>query len=180
MRTRTLVAIVLGATFIVTTAGAQTTEPRIAGYGAIAPLTGAESRADQALRYRLVFNVTKAAPSPDKVNPSLEKVARLLNLLGRDNIKPEPGDLVVIVHGTATPIVANSAVYAAKTKATVNPNLALIEKLQHAGVTVAVCSQALHGNKIAVTQLAPSVRVDLSAMTTLAALQLRGWALMPD
>lgn len=29
-------------------------------------------------------------------------------------------------------------------------------------------------------QLAPSVRIDLSAMTTLAALQLRGGALIPD
>jgi intracellular sulfur oxidation DsrE/DsrF family protein len=180
MRIPTLLAISLAASFVATTASAQMATPRIAGYGAIAPLTGAEGRADRALRYRLVFSVTKAAPSPDKVNPSLEKVARLLNLLGRDNIKPKPGDLVVIVHGAATPIVANSAVYASKTKAAANPNLELIEKLRAAGVTVAVCSQALHGNKISPMQLAPSVRVDLSAMTTLAALQLRGWALMPD
>ena len=180
MRLRTFLALSIGLSVMPTTLSAQTSAPRIAGYGAIAPLTGGETRAEPALTYRLVFNVTKAAATPDKVNPSLDKVARLLNLLGRDNILPAPGDIVVIVHGAATPIVANSTAYAAKTKAKLNPNLELIAKLRDAGVTVAVCSQALHANRIPAKQLAPGVRVDLSAMTTLAALQLRGWAFIPD
>lgn len=180
MRLRTFLALSIGLSVMPTTLSAQTSVPRIAGYGAIAPLTGGETRAEPALTYRLVFNVTKAAATPDGVSPSLDKVARLLNLLGRDNIRPAPGDIVVIVHGAATPIVANSTAYAAKTKAKLNPNLELIAKLRDAGVTVAVCSQALHANRIPAKQLAPGVRVDLSAMTTLAALQLRGWAFIPD
>lgn len=180
MRLRTFIVLSIGLSFLPATLSAQTSTPRIAGYGAIAPLTGGETRAEPGLRYRLVFNVTKAAATPDKVNPSLDKVARLLNLLGRDNIRPALGDIVVIVHGAATPIVASSTTYAAKTKAKLNPNLDLIDKLREAGVTVAVCSQALHANRISAKQLAPGVRVDLAAMTTLAALQLRGWALMPD
>ena len=180
MRLRTLFALSIGLAVMPTTVSAQTSAPRIAGYGAIAPLSGDETRAEPGLRYRLVFNVTKAAATPDKVNPSLDKVARLLNLLDRDGIRPAPGDIVVIVHGAATPIVTNSTVYAAKTKARLNPNLDLIEKLSEAGVTVAVCSQALHAGRISAKQLAPAVRVDLSAMTTLAALKLRGWALIPD
>ena len=180
MRLRTIITLSIGLGILPTTLGAKTASPRIAGYGSIAPLTGAETRAEPGLRYRLVFSVTKAAATPDKVNPSLDKVARLLNLLGRDNIRPTPGDIVVIVQGAATPIVANSTVYAAKTKATSNPNRELIAKLREAGVIVAVCSQALHANRISAEELAPAVRVDLSAMTTLAALQLRGWALIPD
>ena len=180
MYLRTFLALSIGLSAMPTTLSAQVSAPRIAGYGAIAPLTGDEMRAEPGLRYRLVFSVTKAAATPDKVNPSLDKVARLLNLLGRDNIRPAPGDIVAIIHGAATPIVANSTAYAAKTKAKVNPNLDLMEKLREAGVTVAVCSQALHANRIPTKQLAPGVRVDLSAMTTLAALQLRGWALIPD
>ena len=180
MYLRTLVALSIGLTIMPTTLSAQPSSSRIAGYGAIAPLTGDETRAEPGLRYRLVFSVTKAAATPDKVNPSLDKVARLLNLLGRDNIRPAPGDIVVIVHGAATPIVANSTVYVAKTKTKLNPNLDLIEKLRQAGVAVAVCSQALHTAGISTKQLAPGVRVDLSAMTTLAGLQLHGWALIPD
>lgn len=180
MRLQTVLASLIGLGAVPAIVSAQTSAPRIAGYGAIAPLTGNETRAEPGLRYRLVFNVTKAAATPDKVNPSLDKVARLLNLLGRDKIRPAPGDLIVIVHGTATPIVANSTAYGAKTKARLNPNLELMAKLREAGVTVAVCSQALHAHRISAKQLAPGVRVDLSAMTTLAALQLRGWALIPD
>lgn len=180
MHLRAQLALSIGIIVMPATLSAQPMAPRIAGHGAIAPLTGDETRADPALRYRLVFNVTKAAAAPDKVNPSLDKVARLLNLLGRDAIRPAAGDIVVIVHGAATPIVASSAVYEAKTKAKLNPNLELIKKLRDAGVTVAVCSQALHANRITAKDLAPGVRVDLSAMTTLAALQLRGWALIPD
>jgi len=180
MRFPAILALSIGLSAMPTTLSAQTSSPRVAGYGAIAPLTGDEMRAEPGLRYRLLFNVTKAAATPDKINPSLDKVARLLNLLGRDNIKPAPDDIVVIVHGAATPIVANSRVYAGKTKAKYNPNLDLIEKLREAGVTIAVCSQALHANRISTKELGPAVRVDLSAMTTLAALQLRGWALIPE
>lgn len=180
MRLSSLLALSIGLCALATPVIAQPGGPRIAGYGAIAPLSGVEMRADQGVRYRMLFNVTKAAATPDKVNPSLDKVARLLNLLGRDNIRPAPGDIVVIVHGAATPIVANSTAYEAKTKAKVNPNLDLIAKLRAAGVTVAVCSQALHANRIALKDLAPGVRIDLAAMTTLAALQVRGWALIPD
>lgn len=180
MRLRTLLALSIGLFIMPTTISAQTSAPRIAGYGAIAPLTGDETRAEPGLRYRIVFSVTKAAATPDKINPSLDKVARLLNLLSRDNIRPAPGDIVVIVQGAATPIITNSTVYAAKTKTNSNPNLALIEQLREAGVTVAVCSQALHASRISTRELAPSVRVDLSAMTTLAALQMRGWAFIPD
>lgn len=139
--------------------------------GAIAPLVGDEVRADPRLRYKTVFPITKAASATGKVNPSLDKVARYLNLLQRDGIRSERGDVVVIVSGAATPIVAGSAD---------NPNLALIARLQQAGVTVAVCAQALHGHGIGRKQLATGIRVDLSAMTTLATLQLRGWAVITD
>lgn len=154
--------------------------PAVDRYGQIAPLTGSEVRADRTVRYRVIFNVTKAAPSADQPNPGLDKVARFLNLLARDGITPAKGDIVVVIHGAATPIIATSAVYAAKTKVEDNPNLPLLKKLGEAGVTIAVCSQALHGQGIKPDHVTPGVRVDLSAMTTLVALQARGWALLPD
>ena len=152
----------------------------IPGYGAITPIEGTAERPDRKLRYRVLFNVTKAAATPDKVNPSLEKVARFLNLLGNDGVRPEQGDVVVIVHGPATPIVTEDRAYATKTGVAANPNLALIEALKKAGVSVRVCSQALIGNKIDPATVEKSVETDVSALTTLATLQLRGWALIPD
>ncbi|WP_288046463.1 DsrE family protein [Sphingomonas sp.] len=52
--------------------------------------------------------------------------------------------------------------------------------MKAAGVVVAVCGQALQAHKYAVKDVAPGVRVDVSAMTTMANLQLRGWALLPE
>ncbi|MFA5964803.1 MAG: DsrE family protein [Sphingomonas sp.] len=154
--------------------------PAIENYGATAPTDGAAERPDPTLRYRVLFNVTRASADASKPSPSLEKIARFLNLLAADGVHPQPGDVVAIVYGPATPVIATDTVYAARTRAPGNPNLPLIAKLQAAGVTVAVCSQALHGNGIATGNVAPGVRVDVSAITTQATLQLRGWALIPD
>jgi intracellular sulfur oxidation DsrE/DsrF family protein len=161
-------------------AGQDRANPVIAPYGKITPADNAAMRPESTLRYRVVFSVTKAGPDADKPNPSLDKVARMVNLLGAYGIQPQKGDIVAVVHGAATPIVATDAVYAAKTKVQRNPNLDLIAKLRAAGVVVSVCSQALHGNDIEPKDVAPGVEVDVSAMTTLATLQLKGWALMPD
>lgn len=95
-------------------------------------------------------------------------------------MKPVPGDVVVIVHGPATPIVIEDAAYAKKTGNVSNPNRPLIAALTRAGVSVRVCSQALVGNKIDPAVVEKGVEVDVSALTTMAALQLRGWALIPD
>ena len=154
--------------------------PAISGYGKTFPTDGAQTRPDAKLRYRVLFNITKAAPSPDKLNPSLEKVARFVNLLAVDGVKPSPGDIVAIVHGPATPSIVKNAAFGRKAEGKANPNLELITKLQAAGVTVAVCDQALHGQGFQQEEVATGVRIDVSALTTLATLQLRGWALIPD
>ena len=153
--------------------------PVIPGFGGIVAVPSAAERPDPKLRYRVLFNVSKAASSPDKVNPSLEKVARFVNLLGADKVHPA-GDIAVIIHGPATPLVLQNAPYAARMKVAANPNAALIAALQKAGVSIRVCSQAMVGNEIMPNQVASGVEIDDSALTTLANLQIRGYALIPD
>ena len=154
--------------------------PAIEPFGATFPTEGALERPDPALHYRVVFPVTKASADPAKPNASLERVARFLNLLAADGAHVKPGEIVAILYGPATQIVTNDTVYAAQTKAPNNPNIALIAKLKAAGVVVAVCGQALRAHKYEGKDVAPGVRVDVSAMTTMANLQLRGWALLPE
>ena len=154
--------------------------PAVESFGASFPTEGALERPDPALRYRVVFPVTKASADPAKPNASLERVARFLNLLAADGVHVKPGDIVAILYGPATQIITNDAVYAAQTKVPNNPNIALITKLRAAGVVVAVCGQALRAHKYEGKDVAPGVRVDVSAMTTMANLQLRGWALLPE
>jgi intracellular sulfur oxidation DsrE/DsrF family protein len=159
--------------------GSEPSYPVIEGYGGIKPTTGAGERPDRRLRYRAVFNITKAASGQDKVNPSLEKVARFMNLLGADGVRPRPGDIVAIVHGPATPLVLSEEAYRARF-GVANPNLELISRLRAAGAEVHVCSQALFGNQIERSSVAEAVEVDVAALVTIANLQLRGYALIPD
>lgn len=154
--------------------------PIIPNFGATSPMPAAKERPDRTLRYRVLFSITKGPASPDQVNPNLEKVARFLNLLGADGVRPSPGDVVVVIHGPATPLVMNDAAYAERMKTANNPNRPLIVALRSAGVSIRVCSQALVGNKVDPATVAKTVEIDVSALTTMATLQLRGWTLIPD
>ena len=153
--------------------------PVIKGYGGIETTEGAAERPDKSVRYRVIFNVTKGPAAPGKINPTLDRIARFINLLGADGVRPAAGDLVAIVHGPATALVMDDASYRAKFGVP-NPNLELIERFRQNGTEVRVCSQALASNKIARKMVNPAVQVDVSAMTTLANLQLKEYALIPD
>ena len=177
---RTLKGLMLVAAL--TAAQAASAEPRfpaIQGFGGVQPTEGAGERPDRRLRYKVVFNITKAAEQPSKVNPSLDKVARFLNLLAADGVRPKRGNVVAIVHGPATPLVMSDDAYRAKF-GTANPNLELVRLLREAGAEVHVCSQALFGNKIERSSVADLIEVDVAALVTIANLQLRGYALIPD
>lgn len=171
-------ALLLAATAIA--AESNTNENAVVpGYGKIHAVPEARERPDKGLRYRVVFNVTEAADSPDKVNPGLDKVARFLNLLSQDGVRPQPGDVVAVVHGPATPAVMSDGEYRAKTGAA-NANLELIRRLEDAGAEVRVCGQALASRNIAHEAVDKRVQVDVAALVTLANLQLRGYALLTN
>ena len=164
----------------VTSALAAPQFPAVADFGGIQNWPNAAERPDKNLRYRVLFNITKQASAPDQVNPSLEKVARFLNLLAADGVKPEAGDVVAIVHGSATTLVLSDKAYRDRHGGTANPNLKLIGRLREAGAAVHVCSQALAKHEIRENEVAEAVQIDVAALTTLANLQLRGYALIPE
>ncbi len=95
-------------------------------------------------------------------------------------MRAKSADIVAIVHGPATPIVLNKDAYGKKHPGRANPNLELIRRISEAGTSVRVCSQALAGQGIAHDQVDNSIEVDVAALITLANLQLRGFALVPD
>ena len=153
--------------------------PVIQGYGGVRPSPTADNRPDPKLDYKVVFNITKATPG-GAGNVSLSKVARFLNLLGEDNIRPAPGKVVAIVQHEATPIVLSDAAFAKHFPGRTNPDKDLIARLKAAGAQVHVCAQALAGQGYDPSEVSPDVVVDDSALTTLANLQLKGYALIPD
>jgi intracellular sulfur oxidation DsrE/DsrF family protein len=154
----------------------------VPGFGAPVAAPGAEMQVDPAVRYRVAFPATRAAATPRDTLPALERAARFLNLLSAAGKRTAPGDVVVVISGPATAAVLDDAAWRRRYPdgGGSNPNLPLIRALREAGATVSVCSQALHGQKIAAAEVDAAVRQDLSAMTTLAALQSQGYALIPE
>lgn len=153
--------------------------PVIAGYGAITPLESAANRPASSDDMRVLFEVTGDATGPSKVNRSLDRVARYLNLLASAGNTPAPGEVKVIIHGPATPLVMADGAYRDRFGSD-NPNTALVAALQNAGVDIHVCGQALAGQNIAFAAVNSAIKVDLSAMTTLVLLQQQGWPVVSD
>jgi intracellular sulfur oxidation DsrE/DsrF family protein len=152
--------------------------PLIAGYGEVTPVANASERPDPALDYKVVLNATKGG-GDDAPPPFLDKAAKVANLLAQSGVPAEHRHVVVILQSAATPAVLNAAGLKARGK-THNPSADLIAKLNAAGVSVRVCGQALAGAGIARSEVLPGVQVDLSALTTVSTLQLKGYALLVD
>lgn len=179
------IAIIAAAAFFLTATivlaqGQALAQSAVPGFGATHTAPNAGEHPSKSLRYKVLFSVTQGNGDTTKPNASLEKVARFMNLLAADGIQPMAGDVVAVIYGKATPIVMNTDAYGARNNGAANPNLELIDQLKKAGVSVRVCSQALAGTSIAPESVDKRVEIDVAALTTLANLQLRGYALIPD
>lgn len=174
-----VIALVLTVMLTGSPAMAQSTASPIPAFGKIAPLPQAAMQPDPTVNYRVAFSIAKAAATPDRVNPGLEKVARYLNLLAAGGVHPRKGNILAVVHGPATDLVLNDDAFQRK-HGIRNPNIALIEALEKAGVGVHVCGQALASQKIAPADIHPGATVDLSALVTLTTLDQKGWSVVTD
>lgn len=165
-------------TFALFTGGAAAETPAAAAFGNFTPLPQAHEQADATLEYKVVFDISQAAKSPDQVNPGLDRAARLTNMLAAGGVSARKRHVVTIVHGPAADAVVSDAAYAARHDGAKNPNSALIAALQAMGVSVRICGQAMTGQHIAATELAQGVQLDLAALVTVTNFQLKGYALI--
>lgn len=152
--------------------------PTIHGAGKIHPMPSAAYQPDPAATYKVVFHLKQAGAKPTDVSPSLEHVARAVNLYANAGVPLDHLKFVAVASGPATPTVLNNAQYRKKYGVS-NPNLAVIAQLRKAGVDVAVCAQALAEHGFKPGEVDSRVTVALSALTTVIDLQQKGYALMP-
>ncbi|WP_206998530.1 DsrE family protein [Trinickia mobilis] len=178
-------ATLIAATAVSFAAHAQQGEPQgfwstptIQGYGPIHFLPDAafKPRADQT--YKIVFAMTQAAKSPDAVDPALDHVARTVNLYAAAGVPLSHLKFVAVAYGAATPLVLDDAHYRAA-YGVANPNLPLIAELKKAGVTVAVCGQAVAEHHFNYDWVASDITPALSGLTTVTTLESQGYVLMP-
>lgn len=136
---------------------------------------GAKELPDPNTTYKVVFDIGKAAPKIDDVNPALLSVARYVNTLAKWGVPVEHRKIAVIFHQGGTDIVQNNEAFKARNDGHDNPNIPLIQSMAKAGVEFHVCGQAVLGRKIDPKTIQPEIELDLWALTTLINLETRGY-----
>src|ERR1700693_3985384 len=130
---------------------------------------------DPTLTYKIVFDIGKASPKIDEVNPGLTAVSRYFNTLAKGGVPADHRKFVVVFHQEGTEFALNNAAYRARNDGHDNPNIPLMHSMKQAGVDFRVCGQGVLARKIDVVTIQPEVQVDQWAMTTITNLQLRGY-----
>ena len=150
--------------------------PTVEGFGAILPRPNAIEQPRSGAK--VVFDATADA-KPDAINKGLDRVARLLNLYGSNNMPASDVKVAIVFHGEATKSILSDAAYEQRFGQTANPNLPLIRKLQDAGVEVMVCGQALNYKGFPDAEVADGIPIAASALTVLMNKQADGHAYIP-
>ncbi len=151
--------------------------PVIKGYGPVHPLPDAAVQPDKSIEYKILFDITIAANSKDKVNPGLDHIARLINVFASAGMMPNKMKLVAVIHGDSAPIVLKNDIFKSKYGVD-NPNIKLLTDLKKNGVVLYVCGQALADNNFKHEWVNPNISIALSALTVVPTYQLMGYALM--
>jgi intracellular sulfur oxidation DsrE/DsrF family protein len=154
------------------------TTPTIQNYGKMHNLPDSAFKPQPGHTYKVVFAMTQAAAQPDKVNPALDHVARTVNLYAASGVPLAKLKFVAVAYGAATPLALDDAHYR-EAYGVPNPNLPLIVQLKKAGVTIAVCGQAVAEHHFQYDWISANITLALSALTTITTLQQQGYALMP-
>lgn len=140
---------------------------------------GAKELPDSKMTYKVVFDIAKAAPKIDDVNPALNMVVRYVNTLAKYGVPADHRKIAVVFHQGATEIVQDNEAFKARNQGHDNPNIALIQSMKKAGVDFRVCGQAVLGRKIDPKTILPEIELDLWALTTIIDLDLRGYVHIP-
>ena len=158
--------------------------PLIQGAGGIVVLPNAIDQPKEDAK--VVLDITSDEKSGGVIK-GLDRAALISNQYAHAGVGPDNGmKMVIILHGPATKAaltdgayVKHSSSYAVHSGVEGNPNLKLLERLNEVGVEVAVCAQALAHRGYSTEEVAPVVKIAVSAATVNINKQTAGYAYLP-
>ena len=175
---RTIILILLILTWFASTSLAQEmVNPEIKTFGGIYDIPEATMRPSADLDYKVIIDLYSGAKSPDKLNPALNNVARMINLHAIGGASVENMEVVLAIHGDANDAVMNNKSYFDRYKVD-NPNIQLIKSLKSAGVKLTVCGQSLISKSVIPSQVLDEVEIATSMLTTVTTYQLNGYVFL--
>ena len=172
-----LLAAAAFAACIVTPALAQTGEALLRTEGKFKPIPNPEHAAPKSMVYKVSWDVTVGPEKPDSVTSGFRVPANFLMMTDTSGVPRKNVHLAIVVHGTATRSLLQNDAYKAQTGVN-NPNIAILEALNAAGVQVIVCGQALLNRNVPREKLLPFVKVSISATLARAVLGAQGYTIM--
>jgi intracellular sulfur oxidation DsrE/DsrF family protein len=152
--------------------------PAVKNGGGMYAVPEAEKIAEGNLVYKVVTEISEGVDKRDSLNPTLEKLARLVNLYRHAGVAKENAKIAIMIHFTATPIILSDEAHKKKFGVP-NPNTALINEMAANGVTFYVCGQSIYKRKLVNEPRNPNIKVVLSAMYGVTTLQMQGYTLLP-
>lgn len=151
--------------------------PVIKNYGTVTEVPFADELPDPKMDYKVLVEVASDNTHPEQVHEMFDKVAAVANLHALGGIPAKKLHVVMVIHSAASAFVVSNEVYRKKYGVD-NPNIPLFKELADAGVRIFVCGQSVNKRKLTKDELAPDIKVALSAITTLTTYQLKGYALL--
>lgn len=158
-----------------TPAAVEWVTPVIAGYGKVHPRPDAAVQPDPAADYRIFVRVTDDGKHPDAPMRALDRLARLVNLMGVARVPPSHVHIVALLDGESSLAATTDASYQRFTRVAKNPNRAIVHALRQAGVELLVCAQALASENLPDSAIVPDVTVTLSALTDMVVYGQKGY-----
>lgn len=152
--------------------------PVIKGYGKVHPRADAAVQPDPSVDYKVIADVETGNKDHHKVLGSLQRLARLVNVLGFAKVPPSHVHIVAVLDGEAGYAAASNAQYRKLFK-TDNPNLAILHALKQAGVELLVCGQAMAAMNLKDSDVGPDITVSLSALSDFVVYGQRGYTYLP-
>lgn len=151
--------------------------PVIPGFGGVHPRPDLPVRPDPKETYRVFVDVVSAERDPSGHFYSLQRLARLVNLMAYAKVPASHVHIVALLDEKVGYAAGTDAFYR-KAFGGDNPNLRLIHALKKAGVKMLVCSQGLAENNIPDGAIDPDVTITLSALTDMVVYGHKGYSYM--
>jgi hypothetical protein len=127
---------------------------------------------------RICIDLTSGG-EPGTLYPSIEKVARFVNIYSGAGESPANVQIAIVLHGDATLSVLNADAYSKMFAVDGNPNLDCLHELHEAGVEIYVCGQSLVRKSAHEEDVVVFADVAVSGLTSLVNLQEDGYSYMP-
>ncbi len=129
-------------------------------------------------KFKIAFDVGKNADT-GQINRSFVAAARFINMQSEAGVSPENIQLAIVVHGKASRDLTIDDYYGAHSDGAKNANATAIATLLKNHVEIHLCGQSAAAYGIRKSDLLPGVQMSLSAMTSHALLQQKGYTLNP-